>query len=322
MTLGGGDHENHTLKVIQALQKIDIHGLEATVVIGASNPHARVLEAAARQSRVPIRLIQNARNMPELMAWADVAVSGGGSTVWELAFMGVPTVLFMLADNQSKVAEALHRVGAVVSLEQADGIDLPELVEKLEAFLKGSERLQMVQRMRTLVDGQGVSRVMMYITGEKLRLRRACEEDCRMLWEWANDPDVRAAAFSSDPIPWEEHVGWYTKKLSDPHCFHFIALDDEDVPVGQVRFDVQGEEAEVDVSVDRQRRGHGYGSSLIEIGVKKMFLSTPTKVIHAYVKSQNEASVRAFRRAGFRDLGVKLVRKYQAIHLKWTKNDE
>lgn len=51
VTLGGGDPENYTLEVIQAIQKADVPGLEATVVIGASNPHSNVLEAAIGQTR-------------------------------------------------------------------------------------------------------------------------------------------------------------------------------------------------------------------------------------------------------------------------------
>ncbi|MCK4791586.1 MAG: UDP-2,4-diacetamido-2,4,6-trideoxy-beta-L-altropyranose hydrolase, partial [Desulfobacteraceae bacterium] len=116
VTLGGSDPENHTLKVIQALQEVDIPALEATVVIGASNPHTDVLEAAIRQSQTPIRLICNATNMPELMAWADVAVSAAGATVWELAWMRTPSVILIQADNQRRVAEELHQAGAVVSL--------------------------------------------------------------------------------------------------------------------------------------------------------------------------------------------------------------
>jgi len=36
-----------------------------------------------------------------------------------------------------------------------------------------------------------------------LRLRPVCADDCRMIWEWANDPLVRSQSFANDPIPWE-----------------------------------------------------------------------------------------------------------------------
>jgi UDP-2,4-diacetamido-2,4,6-trideoxy-beta-L-altropyranose hydrolase len=39
-----------------------------------------------------------------------------------------------------------------------------------------------------------------------ITLKRATQEDCRLIWKWANDPDVRAASFSSKPIPYDTHT--------------------------------------------------------------------------------------------------------------------
>ena len=50
----------------------------------------------------------------------------------------------------------------------------------------------------------------------------------------------------------------------------FIAVDAEDEPVGQVRFDTSGEtEAEIDLSVAPAHRGRGAGSRLIALGTKR-----------------------------------------------------
>jgi len=321
VTLGGADPENHTLKVIQALDKVEVTSLEATVIIGASNPHAEELEAGARQSRIHIQLVRDASNMPELVAWADVAIASAGTTCWELAWMGVPAALLTLADNQRRVAEELSRVGAATSLGRAHRVETPELLGKLVTFLNDNDgRAAIAEHAKALVDGEGVSRLLMLLKGEELRLRRVREQDCRLLWEWANDPEVRESSFSPAPITWEEHVRWFTARLNDPHCFHFIGVDENDLPLGQVRFDLQGDEAEIDVSVDRQRRGQRYGSSLIEIGAEEMLLCTRARLIHGYVKPQNEASIRAFTRAGFRDSGLEIVRGNQAVHLVKTKN--
>jgi len=160
VTLGGGDPENYTLKVIQALQKVDVSGLEATVVVGASNPHANVLEAAARQSHIPIHLISNEKNMPELMAWADLAVSGGGSTVWELAFMSVPGIILVWADNQRLIAKELGTDGVALNLGWCTGMSSTDMGA---AFIQLSRalgmRMEMIQRGQQLVDGRGGQRV-------------------------------------------------------------------------------------------------------------------------------------------------------------------
>ena len=58
-----------------------------------------------------MRLVVNAPNMAELMAWADVAISAAGSTAWELACMGLPAALIVVAENQTGIAAALVREG-------------------------------------------------------------------------------------------------------------------------------------------------------------------------------------------------------------------
>ena len=90
-------------------------GFEATVVIGGGNPHRASLEAAAEGAGFPLRLVVNAPDMPARMAWADMAVCAGGSTNWELAWMGLPALIVVTADNQQGIAEGLDAAGAARS---------------------------------------------------------------------------------------------------------------------------------------------------------------------------------------------------------------
>lgn len=160
VTLGGADPENHTLGVIQALQRVDVPRLEATVIIGESNPHTDVLEATTRQSHIPIRLVYNAENMPELMAWADVAISGAGSTVWELAFMGLPMLLAVIADNQAANGELLRHKGGAVILDPVRAWTPTKISQILWHLLHNKELRKTMGRVAgTVVDGLGASRV-------------------------------------------------------------------------------------------------------------------------------------------------------------------
>ena len=161
VTLGGADLENHTLKLIQALDKVDVDGLEATVVIGATNPHTDVLEATTRQSHIPIRLVYNAENMPELMAWADAAVSSAGSTVWELLFLGTPTLALILADNQRCIAEQMVRLEVGQSLGWARDVSAKSLARAITLLLKDSSlRASIGKQAQQAVDGRGTQRIL------------------------------------------------------------------------------------------------------------------------------------------------------------------
>ncbi len=133
-----------------------------------------------------------------------------------------------------------------------------------------------------------------------LVLRMVAEGDCRLLWTWANDPNVRASAFSEGPIPFEDHERWFSRKLRDPNTVIFIAETRAGAPVGQVRFDVDAQgDAEIDFSVAREWRGRGYGREILEMGAARLFATGRAARVHGAVKESNLASQRSFEAAGF-----------------------
>jgi RimJ/RimL family protein N-acetyltransferase len=179
----------------------------------------------------------------------------------------------------------------------------------------------MATKGQKLVDGEGAERVLMRMRGEALRLRKVRETDCKLLWEWVNDPDARLSAFSSEPIPWDTHVRWFMERVQRPNSLCFIALDDQDVPLGQIRFDIDETKAQIDVSIDRGKRGVGRGHTLIERGVQEIFRTTAVKEIHAFVRLNNESSIQAFEKAKFERMGVKIVKDNRALHYLRGRND-
>jgi UDP-2,4-diacetamido-2,4,6-trideoxy-beta-L-altropyranose hydrolase len=149
----------------------------------------------------------------------------------------------------------------------------------------------------------------------KLTLRPAQAGDCRLVWEWANDPITRAASFSSEPIPWEQHTAWFAAKLADARALFYIALGAAGAPVGQIRYDLDRQEAVVSVGLAPDRRGQGYGSRIIRLASQQVFESTSVNLIHAYIKPDNVASTRAFARAGFVSDGTTEIKGNSALHL-------
>jgi len=317
VTMGGSDPENLTGRVIQALSAIRQKDLAATVVVGPVNPHFEVLQSASRKG---ITLCANVSNMAELMAEADVAISAAGSTCWELCLLGLPAMLMDIAENQTAVARELERLGCAVHLGDRDSISATTIANHLERLLDSQDlRRSLSQRSRQLVDGGGARRVASILRGNgRLRLRLARQDDAQMLWEWANDPEVRAAAFSEEFIPWENHLTWFSEKMRSDRCLLLIAEDCHGAPVGQIRFDTGPDgDCEVDVSLRKASRGLGLASELIKLGVKSIVKRSR---VHALVKPTNAASVKAFENAGFKRTGVEQVRGHEAIHLVYEEN--
>jgi UDP-2,4-diacetamido-2,4,6-trideoxy-beta-L-altropyranose hydrolase len=315
VTMGGSDPENLTARVIEALALARLESVEATVVIGGSNPHFARLQSLATRSGGRITMRRDVSNMAEQMAASDVAVSAAGSTCWELCLLGLPALLIDVADNQTEVARELDRRGCAIHVGDRT-VTAGAIADRLNQLVFTRDlRLSLSKRSRELVDGEGALRVVSVLRGaNNVRLRGARPDDVRLLWEWANDPEVRAASFSSAPIPWETHVAWFAEKIDRSGSLIFIAEDEGGTPFGQIRFDLKGGEAELNLSLAKEKRGMGLAVPLIEAGTREILGCTECERVHAYVKPQNAASARAFERAGFVRVGVEQVREHIAVH--------
>lgn len=159
VTLGGSDPANVTATVVAALAQLA--EIEAVIVVGGSNPRAAEIRAAVEAHGGGLRLVVDAPNMAELMAWADVAISAAGSTAWELACMGVPAALIVVAENQTRIAAALAREGISLDLGRHIGLDADRIAATLRVWLPDQARRQaMSLGGRRLVDGLGAQRVL------------------------------------------------------------------------------------------------------------------------------------------------------------------
>ena len=118
-----------------------------------------------------------------------------------------------------------------------------------------------------------------------MRLRPVESKDCRLLWQWANDSGTRAASFSTEAIPWEQHQAWFDDRMKESQCLMLIGENAEGVPVGQIRLDLRSDrEGEIDVSVSPDARGAGLGSRLIDLGVHEAFARTGVEGLHAFIR--------------------------------------
>jgi UDP-2,4-diacetamido-2,4,6-trideoxy-beta-L-altropyranose hydrolase len=166
VTLGGSDPDNVTEIVIGSLNAVNVDCLETTVLVGPSNPHGRRLEAAAASCRRDIRLLRNPSNIPELMTWCDVAVTAGGSTLWELAYFYVPSIVLLIAENQEPAVGLLHDRGACLRLGSGNLVDPSQLSSAITALCHDrARRAALGAQLGTAADGQGADRVCAAIAG-------------------------------------------------------------------------------------------------------------------------------------------------------------
>ncbi|AMA08225.1 hypothetical protein AWQ23_02220 [Picosynechococcus sp. PCC 73109] len=143
----------------------------------------------------------------------------------------------------------------------------------------------------------------------EISLRPVRIEDCHIIWEWANNFDIRQASFNENLIDWETHIKWFKNKLRDPHCYYWIGLNSDKKSVGQIRFDLDPKthEAVVSISISPQFQGRKYGQVLLEEASDILFKKTSAVCIKAFVKLKNQRSAHVFKKAGFHEFSKAII---------------
>ena len=100
---GGSDLQHFTTVAIKALK--DIPNVKLTVVLGAyTTCDVEVAKLASKK----VCVVKTPHNIVDVMVSCDMAVTAGGSMVYELASLGLPTVIVTQADNQHLIAQYLE----------------------------------------------------------------------------------------------------------------------------------------------------------------------------------------------------------------------
>ena len=168
ITTGGSDRYNLAGQILElALNTPDTGGLEYCVVSGAFNAHSGQLAKLA-ENHHNVHIYSNVADMAHLMQECDIAVTAGGSTMYELCAVGTPAICFSFVDNQEKIVEGFRERGLVSFggdyLRQGQDM-VKNVVEHLGILVKDAGlRSEYSRKMKEQVDGRGAVRI-----AEKLR---------------------------------------------------------------------------------------------------------------------------------------------------------
>jgi spore coat polysaccharide biosynthesis predicted glycosyltransferase SpsG len=174
VTLGGADPENITETVVRALDLVSVDDLEVVVVVGGTNPHLDALRTAVARSGLRIELRVNVADMASLMAWADAAVTAGGSSAWEIALLGVPALGIGRARYEIQLLRAAAASGILVNLGPYLDVTAGLIAERLaRLLLDPDERTRLSDSARRVADGFGPERVLEAMKSQEHRLARA-----------------------------------------------------------------------------------------------------------------------------------------------------
>lgn len=150
INLGGVDKDNLTSQVLQSIPPYP--KFEITLVLGATSPHLATLQELAKKSSHKVKVLQGVSNIAELMAKQDLAIGAAGSTTWERACLGLPSILLVIAENQRPAALALAEAGAVKLANKPQ--EIAEMLANADNWLSGVSEIS-----RELTQGLGAKLV-------------------------------------------------------------------------------------------------------------------------------------------------------------------
>jgi len=164
VTLGGADPHDLTSVVLRGLARVagdfTIH-----TVVGPGFIHGDALAATARADG-RVRLHHAPVDMAELMSLADLAVTGGGTTLYEAAFLGLPVAAVTVAQNQAGIVSAMQHLSVVAGLGRRGELSADGVAAVVGKLVSDAERrLAMSRAGLELVDGLGADRAAREILG-------------------------------------------------------------------------------------------------------------------------------------------------------------
>ncbi len=298
LNMGGADPDNHTLRLLPALQT-RFPGRDISVVTGAAYPHQAVLAAAA-SGQPGVRLHHNlpADAMAELLGSCGIFVCPPSGMAYECCALGGLLLLYPTADNQQLLFDYLTRAG--LARPYAELNTLPD--EQLPAL---AAAMQTAQHKTFNPEGsaQRFGQVFRELANTyALQVRRAAPADAGLYFDWANDPAVRANAIDPAPIQWPGHQVWFERRLADSDAYLYLFAEAGQY-VGQVRIEFTGDKGLIDYSVAAERRGQGLGRALLRRALTELRRERPGAWrLRAEVKTTNPASARVFERLDFTPL--------------------
>lgn len=156
---GGSDSENALGKILDGLSLDRFSRVD--VVCGRYNPNFPELQK--KYTDMPTVTIYAAvDNLIDLMINADLVISAGGTTLYELAAVGAFTVTYALAENQLGNVNAFDRAGLMkYAGDVRDGDSVSGIQEALRAYetMTAEERSDLFDRLQNTVDGLGAKRL-------------------------------------------------------------------------------------------------------------------------------------------------------------------
>jgi UDP-2,4-diacetamido-2,4,6-trideoxy-beta-L-altropyranose hydrolase len=154
LTFGGGDYNNYSRKILKGLLEKNYN---LTIILGPTfSDKVNFKKFFADYPNLTIK--SNVKNPEKLFYTQDIVICTVGITVYELACLGIPSIMISFTKKQMQVANKLSRLGYGKNYGYWDN-DFNKLDSMISVLNNYKLRKIMYKNGRCIIDGKGVQRI-------------------------------------------------------------------------------------------------------------------------------------------------------------------
>jgi len=160
ISIGGTDNKNVTCWILNIFRLLEIK-LSIKVILGPGySYYNEVMKILPELNLHSIIVYKSVAKISELMLEADMAIAGGGFTMYELGFIGIPTLVITYSPTQLKIAKTLHQLRMTYFAGEFENLSVTEVKKALESLLYSqAERLYISKSAQSKIKGSGVAKI-------------------------------------------------------------------------------------------------------------------------------------------------------------------
>lgn len=166
VTMGGSDPKEITIKVVEALSNINLK-VHLTIVLGSlSQISIEQVKSLLINYGGSFQVIKDVENMAELMKNSQLTITNSGLTKYELANMGLPTIMITTSREHVTLMDDFASYGTALHLGYCEDVTKETILNSVYELINDNDkRKKMSELGKQLVDGHGIERIFNSIPG-------------------------------------------------------------------------------------------------------------------------------------------------------------
>jgi UDP-2,4-diacetamido-2,4,6-trideoxy-beta-L-altropyranose hydrolase len=156
ISMGGADEAGVAVQIMQAIALHPYrHRLQVVVVAGSLNPNHNKLQQLSTNLKNSI-FVHSTEHMASLIRTCNICFGAGGVSQWERAYMGLPSLVVTLAQNQHHAVQYFNEIGAIKSLGYYHYLTSDKINKALTWAIENPDQLQQMAIKAKIAVGEPI----------------------------------------------------------------------------------------------------------------------------------------------------------------------